>query len=82
MRFGVVSHLLPHRLNALSLLLQVANSKGQSTLLIELLHPGADLIRNFDLQDLAAPGEERQAGLDQFALAVHTARPASDLAPS
>ena len=69
MRFGVVSHLLPHRLNALSLLLQVANSKGQSTLLIELLHPGADLIRNFDLQDLAAPGEgPRAAGLEPFRL--------------
>ena len=39
--------------------LQVANFKAQSALLIELLHPGVDLISNFDLQDLAAPGEGR-----------------------
>ena len=45
------------------IILQVAQSKAQSSLLIELLHPGADLIRNFNLQDLlASPGEGHVGG--------------------
>ncbi|GAX78190.1 hypothetical protein CEUSTIGMA_g5632.t1 [Chlamydomonas eustigma] len=34
---------------------QVARTKGQSAILVELLHPGTDLIGSFDIQDLVTP---------------------------